>query len=119
MYPLGYNDVMEIEVEFYIAPNGHCPFKNWIEDINDHKTRAKILGRIGRLRLGSFGDCKSLGDGVAELRIDYGAGIRMYYSKIGNTVILLLCGGTKRSQDKDVQTVKEYLKEYHLKEKRK
>ena len=74
--------------------------------------RSKILTRLDRLKLGNFGDCKTIGDGLAELRIHYGPGIRVYYSKIGNKVILLLCGGDKGSQSKDISKAKEYLKEY-------
>ncbi len=80
-------------------------------------TRSKILIRLDRLKLGNFGDCKSIGDGLAELRIHYGPGIRLYYSKIGNKVILLLCGGDKDSQTKDITKAKEYLKEYRSREK--
>ena len=69
------------------------------------------------LKLGNFGDCKAIGDGIAELRIHYGPGIRVYYSKIGNKVILLLCGGDKGSQTKDINKAKEYLKEYQSREK--
>lgn len=100
-------------------PNGYCPFGDWIEDVKDLKTKAKVLTRLDRLKLGNFGDCKNLGDGVLELRIDYGPGIRLYYSRIRNKVILLLCGGTKRSQDKDIQLAKAYLREYQSKGKKK
>lgn len=110
---------MEIEIEFYVAPNGCCPFEDWVNGIRDVKTKTKILTRLDRLRLGNFGDCKNLGEGVSELRIDYGPGIRMYYSKIGNKVILLLCGGIKRSQDKDMKIAREYLQDYCLKRKKK
>ncbi len=75
-------------------------------------TRAKILTRLDRLKFGNFGDCKTLKEGVCELRIHYGPGIRIYYGKIGNKVILLLCGGDKGSQDRDVAKAKEYLKDY-------
>jgi len=73
---------------------------------------------LGRLKLGNFGDCKSLGNEIAELRIHYGPGIRIYYSKIGSRVLLLLCGGDKGSQTKDINKAKEYLKEYYSREKK-
>ncbi|MBI3508029.1 MAG: type II toxin-antitoxin system RelE/ParE family toxin [Chlamydiia bacterium] len=111
---------MEIEIEFYITSNGECPFDVWLEGIKDLKTKTKILTRLDRVRIGNFGDFKGgVGEGVSELRMDYGAGIRMYYSKIGNKVILLLCGGTKRSQEKNIKTAEEYLKEYHSRGKKK
>lgn len=109
---------MEIEIELYKTPLGLCPFDVWFESIRELHTRAKILTRLDRLKLGNFGDCKSLGDGIAELRIDYGPGIRIYYSKIGNRLILLLSGGEKRSQTKDINKAKEYLKEYHSRERK-
>ena len=107
---------MEIEIEFYETPSGCCPFDDWFESIREKLTCAKIITRLDRLKLGNFGDCKSLGDGIAELRIHYGSGLRVYYSKIGNKVLLLLCGGDKSSQTKDISKAKEYLKEYQSRE---
>lgn len=119
MYPVGYNDrYMEIEIEIYETSSGKRPFEAWFEDIREILTRAKVLTRLDRLKLGNFGDCKAIGDGICELRIHYGPGIRVYYSKIGNKVILLLCGGDKRSQVKDINKAKEYLKDYRSREKK-
>ena len=109
---------MEIEMEIYETASGRCPFNIWFENIRERHTRAKILTRLDRLKEGNFGDCKSLGEGIAELRIHYGPGIRIYYSKIGNRIILLLCGGDKSSQNKDVNKAKKYLKEYQYREKK-
>ena len=109
---------MEIEIELYETSTGRCPFDDWFESLREPHTRAKILTRFDRLKLGNFGDCKVLSDGIAELRIHYGPGIRIYYSKIGNKIILLLCGGDKSSQIKDINKAKEYLKEYHSREKK-
>ncbi len=109
---------MKIEIELYETDSGLRPFDIWFEKIKDMSTRAKILTRLDRLKLGNFGDCKSIGDGLSELRIHYGPGIRIYYSKIGNKVILLLSGGLKGSQVKDIDRAKEYLKEYQSKEKK-
>ena len=103
----------EIVIEIYETASGKRPFATWIKDIKEIHTRAKILTRLDRLKLGNFGDCKTLQEGVCELRIHYGPGIRIYYGKIGNKVILLLCGGDKSSQDKDIDKAKEYLKDYH------
>lgn len=108
---------MEIEIEFYRTASGRNPFDDWFESILEMHTRSKILTRLDRLKLGNFGDCKAIGDGLAELRIHYGPGIRVYYSKIGNKVILLLCGGEKSSQTKDINKAKEFLREYQSREK--
>jgi len=68
--------------------------------------------RLDRLKLGNFGDCKTLQEGVSELRIHYGPGIRIYYGKIGDRTVLLLCGGDKGSQDRDINKAKDYLNDY-------
>jgi putative addiction module killer protein len=87
-----------------------------MKDIKEIHTRAKIWTRLDRLKLGNFGDCKTLQEGVCELRIHYGPGIRIYYGKIGNKVILLLCGGDKNAQERDIAKAKAYLKEYQSRE---
>jgi putative addiction module killer protein len=102
----------EIDIEIYKTAAGKRPFEIWIKDLKEIHTRAKILTRLDRLKLGNFGDCKTLQEGVCELRIHYGPGIRIYYGKIGNKVILLLCGGNKSSQNRDIDKAKEYLKDY-------
>ncbi|MBN1974009.1 MAG: type II toxin-antitoxin system RelE/ParE family toxin [Sedimentisphaerales bacterium] len=78
-------------------------FARWIDSLSDIRARARILVRIERLSLGNPGDVKSVGDGVLELRIDYGPGYRVYYKKIGQTVIILLAGGDKKKQNKDIK----------------
>lgn len=106
----------ELEIELYETANGKCPFEIWIKELKEIHTRAKILTRLDRLKLGNFGDCKMIEEGVSELRIHYGPGIRIYYGRIGNKLILLLCGGDKSSQDKDISKAKEYLKDYNSRE---
>ena len=101
-----------MNLEIYQAASGRYPFDNWFRKIRDKRTRAQVLTRLDRLELGNFGDHKSLGNGLAELRIHSGSGIRVYYTKIGNTVVLLLCGGTKGSQAADIIKAREYLEEY-------
>ena len=75
--------MVAIEIELYETSTGKCPFEVWIREIKEIHTRAKILTRLDRLKLGNFGDCKTLQEGVCELRIHYGPGIRVYYGKIG------------------------------------
>lgn len=113
-YNIGYMD--EIDIEIYETATGKRPFEIWVKDIKEIHTRAKILTRLDRLKLGNFGDCKTISDGVFELRIHYGPGIRVYYGKIGDKIILLLCGGDKSSQERDILKAKEYLKDYQLRE---
>lgn len=79
-------------------------FAKWIDSLRDIKARARILVRIERLSLGNPGDVRPVGKGVSELRIDYGSGYRVYYRKVGQTVIVLLAGGDKRTQTKDIKT---------------
>lgn len=81
-------------------------FALWLDDLRDERARAKIAVRIRRLSLGNFGDVKPVGDGVSELRIDYGPGYRLYFLRRGAAVIVLLCGGDKRTQVEDIKAAK-------------
>jgi len=79
-------------------------FAKWVDKLKDIRARARILVRIERLAAGNPGDSKSVGEGVSELRIDYGPGYRVYYKKQGSALIILLAGGDKRTQSKDINT---------------
>lgn len=79
-------------------------FAKWIDGLRDIRARARILVRIERLALGNPGDVKAVGQGVSELRIDYGPGYRVYYKQVGQTVVILLAGGDKRTQAADIRT---------------
>src|SRR5688572_28183474 len=81
-------------------------FKQWIDGLADLKGRARILARIDRMALGNPGDVKAVGEGVTEMRIDFGPGYRVYFTKVGKAIILLLCGGDKSSQAKDIALAK-------------
>lgn len=81
-------------------------YARWEHDLRDELARAAITARVMRLANGLAGDAKSLGDGVSELRIHYGPGYRVYFQKRGPVIILLLCGGDKSSQDRDIATAK-------------
>jgi putative addiction module killer protein len=83
-----------------------------VELLNDPVTRARIVARLDRLKAGLLGDWKSIGGGVFELRIDVGPGFRVYYGQDGKTLILLLCGGDKRTQAKDIENAHSYWKDY-------
>ena len=79
-------------------------FAKWLDNLHDIRARARILVRIERLANGNPGDVKAVGEGVSELRIDYGPGYRVYYKKQGQKVVILLAGGDKRTQAKDIKT---------------
>lgn len=78
-------------------------YKRWFRKIRDAQARARILARIRRLSLGNPGDVRPVGEGVSELRIDYGPGYRVYYVQRGKTAVVLLAGGDKDSQDRDIR----------------
>ena len=102
----------EWELDYYIAPNGRAPYQEWYKSLNDSKTRQIILKRLARIRSGNFGTCELVGFGVFEFKIDYGPGFRIYFSKSGEKIILLLCGGNKSSQHKDIQMAHHYWGNY-------
>lgn len=79
-------------------------FADWIASLRDDRARMRIEVRIRRIQLGNLGDTKPVGDGVSELRVDYGPGYRVYFVRRGNALIILLAGGDKRSQDRDIKT---------------
>jgi putative addiction module killer protein len=79
-------------------------FAQWIDGLQDIRARARILVRIERLKAGNPGDFKPIGEGISELRIDYGPGYRVYFKRIGQKVIILLAGGDKKTQPKDIRT---------------
>ncbi len=79
-------------------------FAKWLDRLSDVQARARVLVRIDRLGLGNPGDCKSVGEGVMEMRIHYGPGYRVYYVARGDTLIVLLAGGDKSSQQRDIKT---------------
>ena len=79
-------------------------FAKWLDGLDDIRARARILVRIERLAAGNPGDVKPVGEGVSELRIDYGPGYRVYYKKKGRSVVILLAGGDKRTQSRNIKT---------------
>ena len=97
-----------IEIFLYQLEDGKEPFSDWLLSLKDKKAQAKIRIRIKRLESGNFGDSESVGDGVQELREHLGAGYRIYFGRHGRTVVILLCGGSKKSQSADIKNAKEY-----------
>ena len=84
----------------------------WFEGLNDKQARARIDARMARIAGGNLGDVEPVGEGVLELRIDWGPGYRVYFSRRGNVIVLLLCGGDKRTQQKDIKRAKAYFEDF-------
>ncbi|WP_083617991.1 type II toxin-antitoxin system RelE/ParE family toxin [Planktothrix paucivesiculata] len=101
------------EIQRYVTPEGRVPFAQWLEAVQDRTVRAKIKFRLDRVEEGNLGNYRSVGEGVFEFKINYGPGYRVYFGQVGFTVILLLCGGDKSTQQKDIQKAKEYWRDYH------
>jgi putative addiction module killer protein len=87
-------------------------FRRWRNRLKDQRIRAMVASRLDRLAFGNAGDVRPVGAGISELRIDYGPGYRIYYKRHGDTIILLLCGGDKRTQANDIETAKRLAKEW-------
>jgi putative addiction module killer protein len=100
------------DLQFYRTPNGREPFNEWYRSIRDPNTKYRIQIRLERLKDGNRGDCRSVGEGVFELRLHYGSGYRIYFGEVHHMVILVLCGGDKSSQQRDIERAKTYWSEY-------
>lgn len=96
----------------YRTPAGAEPFTDWLNRLRDPTTRRRILKRLLRLEQGHYGDAKPVGGGVYELRFFFGAGYRVYFGEDGDTIIVLLCGGDKSRQRRDIQRAQMYWREY-------
>ena len=94
------------------AGAGRFRFSDWLQSLRDARAVGIVRARLNRIRLGNFGDCKSIGGGVEELRIDFGPGYRLYFGREGSLVVILLYGGDKKSQPKDILTARRYWREY-------
>ncbi len=103
MYPNGYSEHMNT---FLVTDE----FDAWLTQLRDPVAKARIAVRIRSAELGNFGDCEPVGEGVSEMRIHVGAGYRLYYTRRGSVVYLLLCGGDKSSQKRDIKRAKALLK---------
>ena len=97
-----------IEAFRYQAADGREPLTEWLQSLRDKQAQAKVRIRLKRLEAGMFGDSEPVGEGVIELREHLGAGYRVYYGRHGQMIVILLCGGTKKTQAADIKTAKEY-----------
>ena len=100
------------EIRHYVTANGVDLLQQWFRGLRDVKARVAIGRRINRMELENFGDHKFCRDGVWELRVDVGQGYRVYYALAGKQVVLLICGGDKRSQDADIDLACKYWQDW-------
>jgi putative addiction module killer protein len=105
-------DPVEKQIWIYQRADGSLPYQEWLDSLRDYRAKQKVQVRIDRVQAGNFGDARSVGAGVMELRINYGPGYRVYFARDGNTVVLLLCGGDKSTQDEDIQTSKTFWEDF-------
>jgi putative addiction module killer protein len=101
----------EQDVRIYAQPDGTEPYTTWESGLKDRVVRARIRARLARLRLGNFGDAKRVGE-IFELRVQFGPGYRVYYGRDGDRVVILLCGGDKGSQARDIERAEGYWRDY-------
>ncbi len=105
-------EAMPQTVKIYSTSDGTHPFEDWFNGLQDQQAKRKVRVRIARARAGNFGDSKSVGEGVVELRINFGPGYRVYFGRDGDTLVILLCGGNKKSQENDIAVAKQYWRDY-------
>src|SRR3989338_8652478 len=104
--------IYQYTIAYYLTDANRKPFKEWLDGLKDITARQKIRIRLDRVRLGNLGNNRFVGDGIYELKIDYGPGYRVYYALDGKAVVLLLLGGDKSTQEKDIVQAKIYWTDY-------
>jgi putative addiction module killer protein len=100
-----------LEIRYYVAASGEGPFAEWFAEL-DPAASAKIVRALARIEQGNLSNVKSVGEGVLEYRIDFGPGYRIYFGRDGETIIILLTGGTKKRQQRDIDAAHAYWQEY-------
>ena len=106
--------MQQYEVEIYLSEDKRAPFQEWLDQIKDKTARTKLYARLRRASYGNFGDWKDIkgAKGIYEMREHYGQGYRMFYTIVGQKIILLLAGSSKKDQSKTIAKAKEYLADY-------
>jgi len=99
-------------LEMYVRKDGKVPYRDWFLGLRDKKAAAKIAKRVDLLSLGHFGKHRVLGGGLAELKVDFGPGYRVYVGLAGAVLVILLCGGDKSGQTRDIELAKTYWDDY-------
>ena len=100
------------QIIVYADESGQEPFTEWLYGLRDAIGRKRVLARLSRLEQGNLGDCSPVGEGVSELRMFFGSGYRVYFGEHGDSLVVLLCGGDKSSQSRDIEQAKTCWKEY-------
>lgn len=95
--------IVERQIKLLVLADGKCPYSEWFNAIRDIRTSATIDARLARIASGNFGDHKEVGSGVCELKIDLGPGYRIYYAEYDEVIVVLLGGGTKKQQSRDIK----------------
>jgi putative addiction module killer protein len=103
--------IFMLEIRYYVASGGHQPFAEWFADL-DPLARAKVVRSIARMGQGNLSNVKAVGEGVLEYRIDFGPGYRVYFGRDGKTLVILLTGGTKKRQQRDIEAAIAYWHDY-------
>lgn len=96
----------------YVTDSGRCPVDEWLAALKDKSTKAIVANRLLRSMQGNFGLCRGQGGGLQEMKIDFGPGLRVYFAEDGDTIVVLLCGGDKSTQSKDIENAREFLMDY-------
>jgi len=100
------------EILIYETEDGRAPFSEWMEK-QSKQVYGTVMTRLERVEMGNLGDHRGVGDGVLELRIDVGPGYRVYFGKDGERLVILLIAGTNKTQRRDIETAKQYWRDYH------
>ncbi|MDP3995087.1 MAG: type II toxin-antitoxin system RelE/ParE family toxin [bacterium] len=106
-------EALPFEVRNYVTPSGNKPFQEWVKSIRDIRARTAIRERVYRLQRGILGDCKAIGQGIYESRIHFGPGYRLYIGRDAAVIVILLCGGDKRTQKRDIERAKTFWEDYN------
>ena len=109
-------EVQPREITSYGTSDGKFPFDEWLDSVRDRNVRFRIKSRLDRVEQGNLGDIKSVGQGVFELRINYGPGYRIYLGQVGLTIVVILVAGDKSTQEQDIRQAIAYWKDYERRE---
>jgi putative addiction module killer protein len=100
------------QIVFYADEDGNEPFQVWIDNLRDQQGRRRIINRLFRVQQGNYGDVEPIGEGLSELRLFFGPGYRVYFGEDAGNIVVILCGGDKANQSRDIEAAKVYWKEY-------